>query len=150
MFEHFTPHARRALQLEGMEANRMHHSYLGTEHLLLGLLREPEGHGHRAMEAMGLDLRRVRRAVRKVAQVGDDRELPDGIHQTDHFKHVMQVAIDEARALKTSEVGTEHLMLALLQESDGVAIKALEELRVKPQDVRDQIIRMLEEEGAAA
>lgn len=150
MFEHFTPHARRALQLEGMEANRMHHSYLGTEHLLLGLLRESEGHGHRAMEALGLDLRRVRQAVKKVAQRGPDKEVPDGIHQTDHFKHVMQVAIQEARALSSSEVGTEHLMLALLQETDGVAIKALDRLKVKPQDVRDQIIRMLEEEGATA
>ncbi len=150
MFEHFTDHARRALQLEGMEANRMHHSYLGTEHLLLGLLREPEGHGHRAMEALGLDLRRVRSAVKKVAQKGPDTEVPDGIHLTEHFKNVMQMAVDQARALNSSEVGTEHLMLALLQETDGVAIKALERLKVKSQDVRDQIIHMLEEEGATA
>ncbi|MFP4106440.1 MAG: Clp protease N-terminal domain-containing protein [Phycisphaerae bacterium] len=149
MFEQFTDHARRALQLEGMEATRMHHSYLGTEHLLLGLLREPEGHGHRAMQALGLDLRHVRAAVKKVAQKGEGTAVPGSIHQTDHFKHVMRVAVDEARALNAGQVGTEHLMLALLQETDGVAIKALERLHVKPQDVRDEIIRMLEEEGRA-
>lgn len=150
MFERFTDHAHKVLRLEGIEAQMMHHDHLGTEHLLLGLIREPEGHGHRALERLGLDLRHVRQAVKAVAEEGPQVDLPDALPMTEHFRHVMQAAIDEARALNNNHVGTEHLLLALLKETDGVAMKALARLHVKPQDVRDKVLEMLEEEQAAA
>lgn len=149
MFEHFTEHAQRVLDLEGMEAQRMHHTYLGTEHLLLGLIREPEGHGHRALENLGLDLKTVRQAVLDLVEEGTNTDIPDGVCPTEHFKHVMEAAIQEARHLKHGHVGTEHLLLALLEETEGVAIKVLASLDVKPQAVRNEILTMLEQERAA-
>ncbi len=149
MFERFTDHAHKVLRLEGIEAQLMHHDHLGTEHLLLGLIREPEGHGHRVLERLGLDLRHVRRAVQAVAEEGPQVNLPDALPHTEHFKHVMQAAIDEARLLNNNHVGTEHLLLALLKETDGVAMKALAKLHVKPQTVRDEMLKMLEEEAVA-
>lgn len=149
MFEHFTDHARKALQLEGIEAQRMHHAYLGTEHLLLGLLREPAGHGHRALEAVGLDLRHVREAVAELVHPEPDVDIPEGFHQTEHIKHVMARAVEEARELKSGYVGTEHLLLALLEESEGVAVRVLEHLNVSPGTLRDELVRMLEAERTA-
>lgn len=150
MFEHFTDHAKRVLQLEGIEAQRMHHTYLGTEHLLLGLIREPEGHGHRVLEKLGLDLRHVREVVAELAGQGPDTALPDGVHQTEHFRHVMSVAIDQARQLKHGDVGTEHLLLALLDEGEGVAVKTLNKLGVEPETVRQELLEMLEAERSVA
>jgi ATP-dependent Clp protease ATP-binding subunit ClpC len=149
MFERFTSHARRVLQLEGMEANRMHHAYLGTEHMLLALVREPEGHGHRALESVGLNLKQVRQAVAELVEEGPDTEIPDHFHQTPHIKHVMAVALEEARRLKHGHIGTEHLLLALLNEKDGVAVRALDKLDVRPEALRDEILDMLEKEHAA-
>ena len=149
MFEHFTDHARSALELEGTEARRMHHAYLGTEHLLLGLIREPEGHGHRALEAVGLDLKHVRQAVADLTEQGPHEDLRDSMPRTEHFKHVMRVAIDEARQLRHGDVGPEHLLLALLKETDGVAFKVLDKLGVAPTAVRRKVLEMLEEERAS-
>jgi ATP-dependent Clp protease ATP-binding subunit ClpC len=146
MFEHFTDHARKVIQLEGLEAQRMHHDYLGTEHLLLALTREPEGHGHRALENLGLTHREVRKAVEELVADEPHADTPDGFHQTPRAQHVMQMALDEARQLKSANVGTEHLLLALLKESEGVAVHALEKLDVKPEKVRDEIFSMLEAE----
>jgi ATP-dependent Clp protease ATP-binding subunit ClpC len=150
MFEHFTSHARRALSLEGQEAQRMHHEYLGTEHLLLGLIREPEGHGHRALENIGLNLKTVRQTVAELVEQGPDEAIPKGFHQTEHIRHVMSRAIEEARELKHGHVGTEHLLLALLEEEEGVAMKTLHKLGVKTDTLRAELLRMLEEERPAA
>ncbi len=149
MFEHFTDHARRVLALEGIEAQRMHHDYLGTEHLLLALIREPEGHGHRALEAVGVDIRHARQALAEVVEPGPDVAIPEGFHQTPHIKHVMAMALEQARQLKSGDIGTEHLLLALLDESDGVAVKLLDRLGVKPEAVRAEVLGMLEAERAA-
>ncbi len=150
MFEHFTDHAKRALQLEGLEAQRMHHTYLGTEHLLLGLVREREGHGHRVLEKLGLKLRDVRRTVQDVVQEGPDVPLAESLAQTEHFRHVIRNAIEEARQLNSGEVGTEHLLLALLAEEDGVALRVLGSLGVKPEAARDELLAMLEAEKAGS
>ncbi len=146
MFEHFTDHARKVIQLEGQEAQRMHHDYLGTEHLLLALTREPEGHGHRALENLGLTHREVRKAVEELVADEPHADTPDGFHLTPRAQHVMQMALDEARQLKSPNVGTEHLLLALLKESEGVAVHALKKLDVKPEKVRGEIFSMLEAE----
>ena len=150
MFEHFTEHARRVLELEGLEAQRMHHEYLGTEHLLLALIREPEGHGHRALESLGVCLKQARQVVHELVQEGPAEYMPDGFHPTPRARHVMAMAYEEARELKSSDVGTEHLLLALLREEEGVAVKMLRKLDVLPQDVRREVLHMLEQERIKA
>jgi ATP-dependent Clp protease ATP-binding subunit ClpC len=151
MFEHFTDHARRVLDLEGMEAQRMHHDYMGTEHLLIALIREPEGHGHRALENLGVDLKHARDAVHQIIEDGPDTELPDGgLHFSSRCKHVMELALIEARRQKSPNIGTEHLLLGLLQEKEGVALQALAKLNLTPTQVEQEVLRMLEEERACA
>jgi ATP-dependent Clp protease ATP-binding subunit ClpC len=146
MFEHFTNHARKVISLEGIEAQRMHHDYLGTEHLLLALTREPEGHGHRALENLGVSHKEVRKAVEELVSGDQHHDAPDGFHQTPRAKHVMEMALAEARQLKSGDVGTEHLLLAILDEPEGVAMHALEKLDVHPDQVRKEIFDMLEQE----
>lgn len=146
MFEHFTEHARRVLELEGIEAQRMHHDYLGTEHLLLGLIREPAGHGHRALESLGADLAHVREALAKLVDEGPETFIPDGFHLTERCRHVMELALEEARRLRHGHIGTEHLLLALLGEPDGVAMRVLAELNIAPEAVRDEVEAMLDKE----
>ncbi|MFP4354295.1 MAG: Clp protease N-terminal domain-containing protein [Phycisphaerae bacterium] len=150
MFEHFTDHAKRVLELEGIEAQRMHHDYLGTEHLLLALIREPEGHGHRALEAVGVDIRHAREALAEIVEPGPDVDIPEFFHQTPHIKHVMSVALDQARQLRSPNIGTEHLLLALLDETEGVAVRLLDHLGVQRGRVREEVISMLEAEHATS
>jgi ATP-dependent Clp protease ATP-binding subunit ClpC len=149
MFEHFTEHAQRVLDMEGMEARRMHHAYLGTEHLLLAIIDEPRGHGHRALESLGVTRGQVRSALAELVAEGSDADGPDYFPQTPRIKHIMQLALVEARNLKSPHIGTEHLLLALLGEPDGVAMKALAALSVRPENVRERILTMLDEERAS-
>ncbi len=146
MFEHFTEHAQHVLDMEGMEARRMHHAYLGTEHLLLALIDEPAGHGHRALESLGVTRGQVRDALAELTAEKSEADGPDYYPQTPRIKHVMKLALDEARSLKSPHIGTEHLLLALLGEPEGVAMKALAALGLKPESVRDKILAMLEAE----
>lgn len=146
MFEHFTEHAQRVLDMEGMEAGRMHHAYRGTEHLLLALIDEPAGHGHRALESLGVTRGQVRSALADLTAGMSEADRLDCYRQTPRIKHVMQLALDEARSLKSPHIGTEHLLLALLGEPDGVAMKALAALGVRPENVREKILAMLDEE----
>ena len=146
MFEHFTEHAQRVLDMEGLEARRMHRAYLGTEHLLLALIDEPAGHGHRALDSLGITRGQLRSALAELTAEGPEADGADYFPQTPRIKHVMKLALDEARNLKSPHIGTEHLLLALLGEPDGVAMKALAALGVKPESVRDKILAMLDEE----
>lgn len=148
MFERFTEHAKRVLELEGIEAQRMHHDYLGTEHLLLALIHEPEGHGHRALAKLGISLKQARAALAGVVQEGPHKELPKGFHLTPRAKHVMAMALEEARVLKSGHIGTEHLLLALLREPDGVAVHVLEKLGLSVEQIRSEVENMLKEERA--
>jgi ATP-dependent Clp protease ATP-binding subunit ClpC len=150
MFEKFTEHARRVLQLEGLEAQQMHHAYLGTEHLLLALMHEKYGHGHRALEELGLKYRQVRQAVEKLVEGQAQTDVPDGFHQTPRAKHVMAVAVEEARKLHSTHIGTEHLLLALLAEPEGVAMKALATLGVTAEAVRQEVLSLIEDDKRQA
>ncbi len=146
MFEHFTEHARDVLRLEGLEAQRMHHEHLGTEHLLLALVREPDGHGHKALANLGVTLKQLRNALREIVDADPDTEIPESFHQTPRVMHVMEMAIEEARAHKTADLGTEHILLALLREPEGVAMQVLARLNLTAQAVHNEVERILAEE----
>jgi len=146
LFERFTDHARDVLRLEGLEAQRMHHEHLGTEHLLLALVREPEGHGHKALANLGVTLKQVRHALRDLVGADSDTEIPTAFHQTPQAKAVMAMAVEEARAHKDAHLGTEHLLLALLREPDGVAMQALARLNLTGRAVHEEVERLLQEE----
>lgn len=146
MFERFTEHAKSVLQLEGREAQRMHHDHLGTEHLLLALVREPQGHGHRALESLGVTYKQIGLAVKDLVAAESHTEIPEDFHQTPRIMHVMQMAVEEARVHKHAHLGTEHLLLALLRESDGVAMKALSSLNLTADQVRHEVEKLLKAE----
>jgi len=124
----------------------MHHEHMGTEHMLIALVREPEGHGHRALENLGVTLKQVRRALRDLVGEDPDTEIPDSFHETPHVRHVMKMALEEARSHKDPDLGTEHLLLALLRETDGVAMQVLAKLDLTADAVRQEVERMLQEE----
>ncbi|MCP4376068.1 MAG: hypothetical protein GY794_07850 [bacterium] len=146
MFERFTEHARDVLRLEGLEAHRMHHEHLGTEHLLLALVREPDGHGHQALVNMGVTLKQLRGALRELIENDPDTKTPDAFHMTPKAKHVMEMAVEEARGHKSASLGTEHLLLALLREPEGIAMQVLSKLNLAAQSVSEEVERLLHEE----
>ena len=147
MFERFTDHARDVLRLEGLEAQRMHHEHMGTEHLLLALVREPEGHGHKALANLGVTLKQLRSALVELVGSDPDTEIPDAFHMTERARHVMSMAVEEARARKDAHQGTEHLLLALLRETEGVAMQVLAKLNLTAQTVGEEVERLLQEES---
>lgn len=149
MFERFTEHARHVMSLENRVAQGFHHEYLGTEHLLLGLLREKEGIAAQALSNLGLDRKTVRAEIEKLVEAGPETQLTEELHQTPRLKHVIQLAIEEARQLGHNQVGTEHLLLGLFKETDGVAAHALENLKVDQEKVRGEMARLLDERHKA-
>jgi len=146
LFERFTDHARDVLRLEGLEAHRMHHEHLGTEHLLLALVREPEGHGHRALANLGVTLKQLRKALQELLEDDSHTDIPEYYNLTPRAKHVMTMAVEEARGHKDADLGTEHLLLALLREPEGVAMQVLAKLNLTGQSVHDEVERILAEE----
>ncbi len=142
--ERFTQRARRVLTLAQEEAERMQHSYIGTEHLLLGLIREEGGVAGRVLRELGLAPRRVEEAVEKMTNASR-RSGPARMDLSPSTKKVLELAVDEARRMGHHYIGTEHLLLGLVRQTDGVAIEVLKRLNVNPEDVRRQTRRMLQE-----
>ncbi len=143
--ERFTQRARRVLSLAQEEAERMQHSYIGTEHLLLGLMREEGGVAGRVLSELGLDQRRVEELVERMT----NSKRAAGSVQMDlspSTKKVLELAVDEARRLGHHYIGTEHLLLGLVRQTDGVAIEVLKRLDINPVDVRNQTKRILQED----
>lgn len=141
-FEKFTTRARRVLTLAQEEAAEFNHNYIGTEHLLLGLVRESDGVAARVLETLGVQLSQIRSAVEYVigrgeSAVAGEREL------TARAKRVLELAIDEARDLQHQYIGTEHLLLGLLREGEGVAAGILEGLGVGLPQVRTEVVQLL-------
>lgn len=143
-FDRFTERARRVLVLAQEEAQRFHHNYIGTEHLLLGLVREGEGVAARVLNNMGVDLADVRRSVEKIIGKGDRVVLGGAVGLTPRAKKVMELAIDEARRMDHHYVGTEHLLLALVREGEGIAARGLESMGVNVREVRREVQAELE------
>ena len=141
-FEKFTERARKVLQLAQEEAQRFNHNYIGTEHLLLGLVREGEGVAAKVLANLGVDLNKVRSAVEFIIGRGD-RPVAGDIGLTPRAKKVIELSVDEARRLNHHYIGTEHLLLGLVREGEGIAAGVLESLGVSLDKVRSQVIYVL-------
>src|SRR5664280_2698285 len=147
-FDKFTDRARKVLTLAQDEAQRFNHNYIGTEHLLLGLVREGEGVAARVLENMNVELPKVRTAVEFIIGRGD-RPVVGEVGLTPRAKRVIELAIDEARRLGHNYIGTEHLLLGLVREGEGIAAGVLESLGVSLDKVRHEVIRVLSQSSAA-
>ncbi|MCY2953036.1 MAG: ATP-dependent Clp protease ATP-binding subunit [Planctomycetota bacterium] len=143
MFERFTDRARKVMALANQEAQRFNHEYIGTEHVLLGLVKEGSGVGANVLKNLDVDLRKVRLEVEKLVKSGPDMVTMGKLPQTPRAKKVIEYAIEEARNLNHNYVGTEHLLLGLLREHDGVAAQVLMNLGLKLEEVREEVLNLL-------
>ncbi len=147
MFERFTERARKVMALANQEAQRFNHEYIGTEHILLGLVKEGSGVGANVLKNLGVDLAKVRMEVEKVVKSGPDMVTMGKLPQTPRAKKVIEYAIEEAHQLSHNYIGTEHILLGLLREQEGVAAQVLLNLGLKLDDVRQEVLSLL---GAGA
>ena len=145
----FTPRAQQVLALARKEADRFNHNFLGTEHLLLGLIKLGQGVAVNVLQKMGLDLETVRMEVEKQVGTGPDQKMIGNIPYTPRVKKVIALAQKEAKNLNHTYVGTEHLLLGLLREGDGVAAKVLRNLDVDIEQTRQEILKELDPNFAA-
>ena len=143
MYERFTDRARKVMQLANQEAQRFNHEYIGTEHILLGLVKEGSGVAANVLKNLDVDLRKIRIEVEKIVQTGPDMVTMGKLPQTPRAKKVIEYAMEEARNLNHNYVGTEHLLLGLLREQEGVAAQVLMNLGMKLDDVRDEVLNLL-------
>ena len=140
----FTPRAQQVLALARKEADRFHHNYVGTEHILLGLIKLGQGVAVSVLQKMGLDLETVRGAVEKQVGTGQETKTQGSIPYTPRVKKVLALAGKEAKALNHSYVGTEHILLGLLREGEGVAARVLKSLDIDIERTRNEILRELD------
>ena len=140
----FTPRAQQALQLARQEADRFNHGYIGTEHLLLGLIALGQGVAVTVLRRMGLDLDTVRLEVEKAVGVGSDMKTVGNVPYTPRVKKVLALAGTEARAMNVEFVGTEHILLGLLREGEGVAARVLANLSVDVEKTRQAVLKELD------
>ena len=148
MFERFTDRARRVVVLAQEEARRLDHNYIGTEHLLLGLIREADGVAAKALESLGIGLDAVRQQVEEI--IGQGQQAPSGhIPFTPRAKKVLELSLREALQLGHNYIGTEHILLGLIREADGVAAQVLVRLGADLNRVRQQVIQLLHGHSAA-
>jgi ATP-dependent Clp protease ATP-binding subunit ClpC len=143
MYERFTDRARKVMQLANQEAQRFNHEYIGTEHILLGLIKEGSGVAANVLKNLDVDLRKIRLEVEKLVQSGPDMVTMGKLPQTPRAKKVIEYAMEEARNLNHNYVGTEHILLGLLREQEGVAAQVLMNLGLKLEDVREEVLNLL-------
>jgi ATP-dependent Clp protease ATP-binding subunit ClpC len=149
MFERFTNRARRVVVLAQEEARLLKHNYIGTEHLLLGLIHEGEGVAARALESLGISLEAVRREVEEF--IGQGETAPSGhIPFTPRAKKIIELSLREARQLHCNNIGTEHILLGLVREGEGVAAQVLVKLGADLPRVRQQVVQELSVEPVEA
>src|SRR5665647_570679 len=142
MFERFTDRARRVVVLAQEEARMLNHNYIGTEHILLGLIHEGEGVAAKALEAMDISLNGVREQVQEI--IGEGSHAPSGhIPFTPRAKKVLELSLREALQLGHNYIGTEHILLGLIREGEGVAAQVLGKLGADLGGVRQQVIQLL-------
>jgi ATP-dependent Clp protease ATP-binding subunit ClpC len=142
MFERFTDRARRVVVLAQEEARMLNHNYIGTEHILLGLIHEGEGVAAKALETLGISLEAVRQQVEEI--IGQGQQAPSGhIAFTPRAKKVLELSLREALQLGHNYIGTEHILLGLIREGEGVAAQVLVRLGADLDRVRQQVIQVL-------
>jgi len=142
VFERFTDRARRVVVLAQEEARLLNHNYIGTEHILLGLIHEGEGVAARALEGMGISLESVRSQVVEI--IGQGAQAPTGhIPFTPRAKKVLELSLREALQLCHNYIGTEHILLGLIREGEGVAAQVLQKLGAELHKVRQSVIQLL-------
>jgi ATP-dependent Clp protease ATP-binding subunit ClpC len=155
MYAQFTDRARKAMQLTDEEARRLNHEYIGTEHVLLGLLAEGTGVGAHVLKSLGIDHRKAQEEIEKIVQGGPDPVPEAQLPMTPRAKKVLEYAVEEARTLSHNYVGTEHLLLGLMRESEGVAAQVLMNLGLNLKGARQEVLSILgrfpdlEDEGSA-
>jgi ATP-dependent Clp protease ATP-binding subunit ClpC len=144
MMNNFTPRAQQVLALARKEADRFNHNYVGTEHLLLGLIKLGQGVAVNVLQKMGLDLETVRQEVEKLVGSGPENQMSGNIPYTPRVKKVLALAGKEAKALQHSYVGTEHILLGLLREGEGVAAQVLRKLEIDLDRTRNEVLKELD------
>ncbi|HOW27237.1 MAG TPA: ATP-dependent Clp protease ATP-binding subunit [Elusimicrobiota bacterium] len=150
MSNRFTERAQRVILIAQEEAKRLNHDYVGTEHLLLGLIALGEGVAAQVLANLGVDARRVRAEIEKIVGTGDNVMLLGEIPFTPRAKKVLELGVEEAQQMGHNYVGTEHLLLGLIREEEGVAARVLENLGVRLDVVREEIISLLGEGGQSS
>jgi len=143
MFNKFTERARKVILLAKQEAKRFNHDYIGTEHILLGLLREGEGVAAAVLQSLGMNLNNIRLEVEKLVQVGPATVVSGDLPFTPKAKKVMELAMEEARTLGHNYIGTEHLLLGLIREGEGVASQVFMNMGLDLEKVREEVIKLL-------
>jgi ATP-dependent Clp protease ATP-binding subunit ClpC len=143
MYERFTDRARKVMRFANEEAQRFNHEYIGTEHILLGLVQEDAGVAVNVLKNLNIDLRKIRRMIEQIITSGPDLVTTSQLPQTPRAKKVIEYSIEEARNFNYNYVGTEHLLLGLLREQEGVAAQVLTNLGLKLEDVREEILNSL-------
>ena len=147
MYEQFTDRSRKIMMLANQEAQRFNHEYVGTEHLLLGLVKEGTGIAAHVLGNMGIDLRKIRLEVEKLVQSGPDMVVMGKLPQTPRAKKVIEYAMEEARNMGDNHVGTEHILLGLVRENEGVAAAVLINLGITLESVREGVVNLLDKDG---
>lgn len=146
MYEKFTNKAREAIKCAKKEAERLNHDYIGTEHILLGIVKEGTGIAFNVLENFELDYDKIKNAVEKLAKPSPDTVTVGEIPFTPRAKKVLDYGIEEAKKLEHDYIGTEHLLLGLLRETEGIAIQSLSALGIKVSDIRKEVLRFLEKD----
>lgn len=143
MFERFTDRSRKVMALSNQEALRFNHNYIGTEHMLLALIKEGSGVGSTVLQNLGLDLRKVRLEVEKLIKAGTGMVTAGKLPQTPRVKRVVELAIQEAANFGHNYVGTEHLLLGLSRETDSIAAQVLTNFGIKPEHIRSAVCTLI-------
>ncbi len=142
MYEQFTDRSRQVMQIANQEAQRFNHEYIGTEHILLGLIKEGSGVASAVLKQLQVDLRNVRLEVEKLVQSGPDMTMGK-LPQTPRAKKVIEYAMEEAKALDHNYVGTEHLLLGVIRVKEGIASEVLANLGVTVERIRKECLNLL-------
>src|SRR5687767_11857271 len=148
MFDRFTDRARKVMGLARQEAQRFNHDYIGTEHILLGLVQEGSGVAASVLKNLDIDLKKIRQEVEKLVSTGTTMVTMGQLPFTPRAKKVLELSLEEASNLGHTYIGTEHLLLGLIRESEGIAAQVLRNLKVKVEDVREEVLELLGAEPA--
>ena len=143
MFDRFTDRARKVMGLARQEAQRLNHEYIGTEHILLGLVQEGSGVAANVLKNLDIDLKKIRQEVEKLVKTGPSMVTMGQLPFTPRAKKVLELALEEASNLGHNYIGTEHILLGLIREKDGKAAKVLTNLSVKLEQVREEVLDFL-------